>query len=189
MPSFSLRLWNSDRKNALDEIESAHRSVGGAGRGRRLATHQINQAYAVLLSSQFQGFCHDLHSECADHLVQGVTPTSLRTACRNALFQTRKPDRGNPHPSALGSDFNRFELAFWGEVRRLYVRSPTWQNRLDELNQWRNAIAHQDFTNLDATTLQLQAVRKWRKACNRLAEAFDDVMRRHIQSIIGTAPW
>lgn len=66
MPSQSLVHWSSKRSVGLEEIESAHRSVGGTGRGRRYATSQINQAYVVILSSQFQGFCRDLHSESTD---------------------------------------------------------------------------------------------------------------------------
>jgi hypothetical protein len=69
MPSLALQDWSARRAAALDEIEHAHRSVGGTGPGRRYLTQQINQAYAVLLSSEFQGFCRDLHMECADHLV------------------------------------------------------------------------------------------------------------------------
>src|ERR1700682_173538 len=65
------------RRLELDEIVEAHRAVGGSGRGRRHATEQVNHAYAVLLSSQFQGFCRDLHSECARHIVQQV-PVALR---------------------------------------------------------------------------------------------------------------
>lgn len=42
MPSESLRQWNEVRIHALDEIEGAHESVGGAERGRRFATQQIN---------------------------------------------------------------------------------------------------------------------------------------------------
>ncbi len=64
MPSLSLQKWETIRSSELDEIENAHSSVGGTTRGRRYGTQQINQAYAVLLSSQFQGFCRDLHSEC-----------------------------------------------------------------------------------------------------------------------------
>ena len=75
MPSVSLQTWKTVRQAALDELEAAHTSVGGTRRGRRYATQQINQAYAVLLSSQFQGFCRDLHSECADYLVQTVPAT------------------------------------------------------------------------------------------------------------------
>jgi hypothetical protein len=56
MPSLSYQYWSTARAASLDEIESAHRSVGGSGPGRRYATQQINQAYALLLASQFQGF-------------------------------------------------------------------------------------------------------------------------------------
>ena len=66
MPSLSLQHWNAVRLPRLDEIERAHSSVGGTGPGRRYATQQINHAYAVLLSSQFQGFCRDLHTESVD---------------------------------------------------------------------------------------------------------------------------
>src|SRR5262245_61412863 len=63
MPSHSLQQWMTARASELDEIESAHRMVGGTGRGRKYATQQLNRAYATLLSSQFQGFCRDLYSE------------------------------------------------------------------------------------------------------------------------------
>jgi hypothetical protein len=191
MPSLSLQRWRTDRIDALDEIEAAHRSVGGTGRGRRYATQHINQAYAVLLSSQFQGYCRDLHSECSDYLVQGITPALLRTACRNTMVQNRKLNQGNPNPGNLGSDFNRFGLVFWDVARNLDFRNQARQNRLEELNLWRNAIAHQDFNRatLGATALRLQMVRERRRACDRLATAFDEVMRQYIQSIVGASPW
>jgi hypothetical protein len=191
MPSLSLQRWRDDRIGALDEIEAAHASVGGTGRGRRYATNQINQAYAVLLSSHFQGYCRDLHLESAGYLVQGITPIPLRMACRQALVQNLKLNQGNPNPGNLGSDFSRFGLAFWEEVRDLDTRNQARQNRPDELNLWRNAIAHQDFdaARLGAATLRLEEVRKWRAACDHLATAFDEVMRQHLRSIGGHSPW
>ncbi len=57
MPSNSLLRWRESQRSKLDEIMEAHRAVGGAGRWRRYATEQVNHAYAMLLSSQFQGFC------------------------------------------------------------------------------------------------------------------------------------
>jgi hypothetical protein len=191
MPSRSLDNWRTARQSALNELESAHRSMGGTGRGRRYATQQINQAYAVLLSSQFQGYCRDLHSECADCLVQSVPPGLLRTALRNVLVQGRKLDKGNPNPGNIGADYNKFGLPFWDEVRSLNLRNQARQNRLEELNDWRNAIAHQDFDPavLGATALRLQRVRGWRHACIQLANCFDEVMRSHIQTVNGTSPW
>ena len=77
MPSNSLTKWAGERTDALDEIADAHAIVGGTERGRRYATRQINYSYATLLTSHFQGFCRDLHSECVDHIV-AATPTQLR---------------------------------------------------------------------------------------------------------------
>ena len=77
MPSHSLIRWNSERADALDEIESARAMVGGTERGRRYATQQINYSYAALLSSHFQGFCRDLHSECIDHIV-AIVPAQVQ---------------------------------------------------------------------------------------------------------------
>ncbi len=73
MPSASFRTWAGPRAAKLDEIEAAHAALTGSGRGRRWATEQVNHAYAVLLSSQFQAFCRDLHSECIDGLVGAVS--------------------------------------------------------------------------------------------------------------------
>ena len=77
MPSQSYREWLSTRAKALDEIEAAHASVGGTGPGRRYATQQINQAYAVLVASQFQGFCRDLHTESVARLMAFIDPPEL----------------------------------------------------------------------------------------------------------------
>lgn len=74
MLSISFLEWTTTRAVALDEIEQALAAVGGTERGRRYATQQINQAYAVMLASQFQGFCRGLHTECVDHLVRAIAP-------------------------------------------------------------------------------------------------------------------
>jgi len=192
MPSASFQAWELERQPALEEMESAHRSVGGSDRGRRYATQQINQAYAVLLSSQFQRFCRDFHSECASYFVQSVPAGILRTALRNVLVQHRKLNTGNPNPGNIGEDYNRFGISFWDEVKNLDMRNQARQNRLEELNAWRNAIAHHDFDPArlgGATALRLQQVRTWRNACHRLAIAFERVMRSHLRAVSGVAPW
>ena len=74
MPSVALKYWQNQGQAALDEIVAAHTAVGGLRRGRRYATEQINYAYAVLLCSQFQRFCRDLHTEAVECLVSAVMP-------------------------------------------------------------------------------------------------------------------
>ncbi len=105
------------RAEALDEIEAAHASVSGTGRGRRYATQQINQAYAVLVASQFQGFCRDLHTESIAHLMAFISPPTLVWHLVEAGFtQGRQLDSKNAQPGSIGSDFGLLGIKFWQEV-------------------------------------------------------------------------
>jgi hypothetical protein len=192
MPSQSLQVWESVRAISLDEIENAHRSVGGTGPGRRYATQQINQAYAMLLSSHFQGLCRDLHTECLLFMTRSVTPATLHEALREEFMLNRKLDRGNPNPGNIGADFIRLGVDFWPEVEASDPRNRQRRELLEELNTWRNAIAHQDFdlTKLGGSrNLRLEQVRNWRNACDGLAITFDDVMRNYLESTLGRSPW
>ena len=192
MPSNFFETWRTIRAKALNEIVAAHRMVGGTGRGRRFATQQINHAYAVLLSSQFQGFCRNLHAECIGHLFGMVTPPSLADIVRQEFREGRKLDKENPNPGNIGSDFGRFGLKFWDEVIQHDAQNTNRKKELEFLNEWRNAIAHQDFdpTKLSGIpTLRLSQVSQWRRTCHALAQSFDEVMRGYIQSITGTSPW
>lgn len=174
------------------EIADAHLQVDGGARGRRYATQQINHAYTMLVSSQFQGFCRDLHSEAIDHIARSITPLSLRVVLRAEFTLHRKLDRGNPNPGNIGSDYNRLGLVFWDRIRA----QSRWNNgrigHLEDLNNWRNAIAHQDFdlAALGGTiSLRLETVRRRRNACEQLALVFDSVIGDHIGQITGTPPW
>ena len=117
MPSVSYRQWNTVRVAALDEIARAHVAVGGTARGRRYTTQQINRAYALLLASQFQGFCRDLHSECVDHILAVIgPPATLASLVRAEFTRSRQLDRGNAQPGSLGADFGRLGIVFWDEM-------------------------------------------------------------------------
>jgi hypothetical protein len=189
MPSLALQRWLTVRKQALDEIENARRKVGRTRRGRRHATRQLNYAYAVLLSAQFQGICRELQDECIGLLVQWITPVGLRKGFRETFVLSRKLDTGNPNPGNLGADFGRFGLEFWDEVDQLDARNQERRRQLQELNEWRNAIAHHDARVLTRKPLHLEDVRAWRRVCENLADSFDEVMRLHIESITGASPW
>lgn len=191
MPSAALLHWSTARKAELDELESAHASVGGTGRGRRYATQQINRAYAVLLASQFQGFCRDLHTECIRWFVPAGLTTGWRDAIRSTFQSGRKLDSGNPSPGNIGIDFNRFGVEIWDETFAIDPLGRDRQKSLATLLLWRNAIAHQDFRDLrlGTTALRLAEVRSWRRACDALATSFDAVLAGHIRSVTGRAPW
>ena len=193
MPSTAFQKWCAGRAAALDGIEDAHHALGGSGPGRRIATQQLNQVYAVMLSSQFQGFCRDLHTECAKLLVAPVlSPNLQRALFLNAVFG-RKLDMGNPNPGHIGADFNRLGLLFWPAVDADHPRNPQRKGLLEELNAWRNAISHQAFTPSmlkgGRVILPLSQVQGWRKACDGLARSFDNVLRGHMLAMTSVAPW
>ena len=192
MPSRSLENWRTKRTNELDEIETALTAIRGSGRGRMYTTQQVNHAYVVLLSSQFQGFCRDLHSECVDHLLQIIQPASLQTVLSAEFLFHRMLDRGNPTPRNLGNDFDRLGLEFWREVNRISRRNKNRREHLDELNNWRNAVAHHDFDPAKLggrKTLTLKMIRSFRSVCTALATDFDRVMASHLKTVTGSNPW
>jgi hypothetical protein len=192
MPSTSHREWTTSRSDALNEMARAHAAVGGSRPGRRYATQQINRSYAVLLASHFQGFCRDLHSECVAHLTRSISPVSLRPIVGAVFTLNRQLDTRNAQPGSIGSDFGRLVVDFWIQVNAIHSGNSTRKSELDSLNTWRNAIVHQDFDPArlgGSTTLRLSMVRQWRKDCGHLAQSFDEVMRRHIQSLVGASPW
>src|SRR5207244_5983636 len=120
------------------------------------ATQQINRAYAVLLASQFQGFCRDLHSESVDHIMDALAPTaSMRMIIKSELTRGRKLDSGNAQPGNLGEDFKRLGIDLWDEVYKPDPVNKARNQMLENLNKWRNAIVHQklDPSKLGGTTV------------------------------------
>jgi hypothetical protein len=193
MPSAAFQDWTTVRAAALNGIESAYRSIRRSGPGWWIATQQVNQFYAVMLSSHFQAFCRDLHTECAESLVAPVSPPDLRRALYINAMHGRRLDTGNPNAGNIGADFNRLSLEFWPAVDVDHPRNPRRKALLEELNGWRNAIAHQSFAPAmlkgGRAVLPLSRVQGWRKACDGLARSFDTVLRGHLLTITGTVPW
>jgi hypothetical protein len=193
-PSPSLTRWRAIGQAEIDELLAAHHAIGGTGSGRRTATRQINHALVVQLASQFQRFCRDLHGLCADVVVASAPP-AYRAALHLAFTVARKLDRQNATSGTLGDDFGRFGLAFWSKVDSLGPQYAVRRHRLDQLNAWRNAIAHQDFRRVGTDSLtqdtrpDLPTFRLWRSAVDQLAAGIDRTMHRELTAVIGAGPW
>ncbi len=179
------------RSAELDRIERVHAIVQIGHVELRDADLPIVQAYTLLLASQFQGFCRDLHSECVHRLLRRARPARFRPTLQTALVSGRKLDRGTPNPANIGSDFSRLGLRFWGAVDQQDARNPSNRRRIEEMCGWRNAIAHQDFDRADLSPrlLALRVVQGWRTACEELADTFDAVLARYVESVTREVPW
>lgn len=192
MPSRSLKIWHAASRRVLDEIEAAHQAVVGRGGHRRFAAQQITQAYVLLLSAQFQRYCRDLHSECAEHLIASTTSAHVFPLFRARFVQGRKLDAGNPNPGNIGADFAHLGIDIWSELQMRGKHNIVRQKKLQALCDWRNAVAHHDFRKpvlRGRSELSLSEVRGWRAACNALAVDLDRAMAAYLTRETNVAPW
>lgn len=117
-------------------------------------------------------------------------PPQVALQLRVLLTSGRQLDRGNAHPGALGSDFGLLGMELWPQLRARDRRIEVRHDRLEELNQWRNAIAHDDFSKFGlGETLRLATVTAFRSACQGLAVTMDREVAAHVGTIVGRAPW
>ncbi len=191
MPSISLQRWRSLRATSLDRVEVAYTAISGTGAKRRYATQQLNHAYVVLLAAEFQGFCRDLYREAVDSVLPSI-PTSLQDMVNAEFNLSRTLVRGNATPSNLAADFGRFDLILWSAIDALDGRGPAIRRQLEQLNLWRNAIAHSDFDVAKLggrITVTAKTVRNWRRLCNRVARRIDRVLGDRLQVLLGSRPW
>jgi len=145
MPSKALDYWKTTSHHQLDEFEDVHKKVGGTGRGRRYLTEQLNRSYLVAVSAQFQRFCRDLHTEAAQRIVETVKP-ELRLVVMKLITNNRKLDTGNANEANLGPDFGRLGMKFFPVVDASHHRNKDRWLLLKQLNAWRNAVVHEDFS-------------------------------------------
>ena len=151
-----------------------------------------------MLSSQFQGYCRDLHEEAAEFVVTQATSTAawpLMSDAHDLLLENlvlhRQLDSRNPTPSAIGADFNRFGLELWGELQRRDPRTARRRILLGDLNDWRNAVAHQDFSPRGTVrgVLKFTQIQRYRRVCETLARSFDRLLGKHLTTVFGATPW
>ncbi|HEV3261219.1 MAG TPA: HEPN domain-containing protein [Gemmataceae bacterium] len=192
MPSDARLAWQTDRIPRLQNVDADCLHLEALHAADPDRVQEYIRSYAVLLSSEFQGFCRDLHTECADGLVDSVNPVALRRVLRAQCVYGRKLDTGNPNAGNLGADFSRYLFDFWPAVLAIDPGHAVRQHRLAMLNAWRNAIAHHDYDPAElggTTTLTIPQVRDWRTDCDAFATAFDAVLRNHLQATTGVSPW
>jgi hypothetical protein len=117
---------------------------------------------------------------------------SMQPILFEALSLNHKLDRGNPNAGNIGSDFHQLGVRIWPRMTAVASRNAQRQQLLDELVEWRNAIAHQNFdpARLGGTVvLRLERVRSWRGACEALARSMDQVLQSHLGNLLGILPW
>lgn len=177
-------------------MEATLRLVAGQSAAERAMRQRLVDAYITLLAGHFQLFCRSLHSEAAGFVAARVQPPAAGRMVRELLTGRRLLDRGNANSATLGGDFGRLDMDLWHNPSRRQQRTLRRQLRLDQLNVWRNAIAHQDFAFSSAqtrtaagSTRTLSWVRLWRANCSALASQLDSEVNRQLRQLTGRRPW
>jgi hypothetical protein len=82
-------------------------------------------------------------------------------------------------------------MSFWNDVGLVDHRKAQRSAALNNLNDWRNAIAHQDWSGVpnQNPALQLRQVNAWHSACAGLAASFDAAVGQHLAAMVGRQPW
>ena len=195
--STALFTWRVARANRLNELLGAHERVGGAKRGRRTETEQINWALVLRLAAEFQGFARDLHAEGVGTFAEWAAEGNpgLERTVRTSLTVGLKLDRGNAEPGSLGDAFGRLGVDWWPALANRDERTPMRQQQLERLNRARNAIAHARLDELDVLRGEgypptLATFRSWRGALSGLAATMDGVLATHLSNLFGRkTPW
>lgn len=193
--SRSLQEWQNDASAAFDEIEKAHRAVGGTKPGRRFLTQQVNYAYVTLLAARFQGFARSLHTQTADVIAAGAHNTPYQLLLLESLTRNRALDKHNAQPNAIAEDFDRFGLDVWQRVDAARKDNDERRKKLWALITWRNAIGHYDIDAklakgaLDPVTITLGTCTGWRSTLGVLASSLDKVAADQCEALGLPRPW
>ncbi len=147
----------------------------------------------LLLCAHFQAYCRGLHTDAAQLLVEAIDPGIASVVDANLTF-ARQLDRSNAQPSAIGADFNRLVFEFWTVVKATDARNAARQRKLEELNDWRNAIAHHDIerhrADLHPHTVTIAACNRWAVRAERPRRLLrPSPPPHHLTTLLGSRPW
>lgn len=195
MASPALTNWDTTGQQRLRELVAVHQGSVGPGPGRKWGTEQLNRSLFVALVAQFQAYCVDLHDLAVDVHVNHAAP-GQGPLLETLLTQGRKLASQNPRTDHLGSDFGRFGFKLIDEVKQVHSSAPQWLRDLDDLVDFRNAIAHGNETEVAAIVdrTKLRSTKQSFQTCwrtlNRLAPAIDLTVGRKLSHLLGIAsPW
>ena len=187
MPSIALSAWFGSRMISLEAVDIQCAAVTNLPTPDPTLLEENLRGYVLPLSAHFQGFCRDLHTECAQFVGNHVDSRIQVLVQQSFVTPKLALDHGNPNKKNINADFNRFGLTL--NLEAAHPRNQARLSHLGELNKWRNAAAHHGVPPR-SIRLDLQGIRKWKISCSDLAGSLDDRMYNHlIDLIVGPTPW
>ncbi len=187
MPSNARNLWDGDRKTRLDKVDASCAAAHALTPPDPALADELLRGYVTLLSAHLQGFCRDLYTECSS-FVRSKIRASLQTILGYQFMEGLKLDHGNPNFGNIVADFRRFDVGVKAEADK-DPTSKMWLPHLDQLNKWRNVVAHHGSPPSGLPPLALPLVQGWRPSCDRIVEFLDGMMYNHLRRLMRRKPW
>ena len=129
-----------------------------------------------------------------------ATGPTLSQIVWTTFSKSRRLDQGNANAGSIAEDFGRIGMKdFWPEVARKggAVRTKARLRRIEQMNMWRNAIAHSNFEQylnqldkLDGVLHpRLAEASACRVAVNALTIQISEAVAKHLARVVGSVPW
>ena len=105
MASASLTIWRNDRMPLLSEVDGHCDAVSNANPPNPKFLEECLRGYVLHLSAHFQGFCHNLYSECSQAWISAI-PVGLMASAQLQFSAQLALEKGNPSYENIKKDFN-----------------------------------------------------------------------------------
>lgn len=187
MPSAALLRWQNERLPNLAHVDTQCAASVAAVPANLALIDENYRGYVLLLAAHFQGFCRDLHTECAQIIASKVRP-SLEILFQSQFSARRELDRGNANAKNIIEDFSRFGFSMKTQLDAI-AGAVALKADLHMLNEWRNAAAHHNTSLPPGGPLTVPLIQGWRNSCNLLATAIDTVLYTQLRARVRRQPW
>jgi len=187
MPSAALLKWQNVRLPSLANVDTQCVASVAAVPPNFALIDENYRGYILLLAAHFQGFCRDLHTECAQ-IVASKVRASLEILFQSQFSARRELDRGNANVKSIIEDFNRFGFNMKTQLNGI-VGATALKADLHALNEWRNAAAHHNTILPAGGPLTVPLIQSWRNSCNSLATALDKILYIQVKARLRRQPW
>jgi hypothetical protein len=187
MPSAALLKWQNTRLPNLSHVDAQCAASAAAVPANLALIDENYRGYVLLLAAHFQGFCRDLHTECAQIIASKVR-LSLEILIQSQFSARRELDRGNANAKSIIEDFSRFGFDMKTQLDGI-AGAAGLKADLHTLNAWRNAAAHHNTSLPPGGPLTVPLIQGWRNSCGSLAAALDNILYTQLKARLRRQPW
>jgi len=195
MTSPALTTWQSRRLPRLDRLIALHPDTAGSTTDPAVA-EEWTHALVLRLTSEFQGFCRDLHTDLARTIARLLTEQNenTRSLVFAGLTRRRALEQYSATVESISGDFNRLSVDLVVLLSTHPRAGPQWADELTLLHVARNGVVHDDPNKIEKLTqasreLSIETVTRWRNWVDGLVGAMDDVASSRMSELFGVIRW